>query len=205
MFAVKSGVVEGGLERGLMREFLRNLGKVWTMRDAAGYGTRVGKGLLDDAGGAILEMAISSSILFAMFFGVFELTLASYTYHYVSAAAREGARFAIVRGSTSCVNTRNLSNCNASPTVIGNFVKRLPYPGINSAANMTVAVSYLTATTDTSTGTTLTTFAACASGTCNQPGNLVSVVVTYAFPLTIPFVPKKTINVTSTSQMAVQQ
>jgi len=202
---VKSGVVEGGLERGLMREFLRNLGKVWTMRDAAGYGTRVGKGLLDDAGGAILEMAISSSILFAMFFGVFELTLASYTYHYVSAAAREGARFAIVRGSTSCVNTRNLSNCNASPTVIGNFVKGLPYPGINSSANMTVAVSYLTATTDTSTGTTLTTFAACSSGTCNQPGNLVSVVVTYAFPLTIPFVPKKTINVTSTSQMAVQQ
>src|SRR4051812_29312205 len=104
-----------------MRELLGNLGRAWILMVGPGDGPRVRRGLLDEAGGAILEMAISSSILFAMFFGVFELTLASYTYHYVSAAAREGARFAIVRGSTSCANTPNLANCNASPTVIGNF------------------------------------------------------------------------------------
>lgn len=160
---------------------------------------------LSEAGGAVLEMAISSSVLFAMFFGVFQFSFASYTYHYVSDAAREGARYAIVRGSTSCVNTPNLSNCNASSATIGNYVKNLGYPGIDSTANMTVTTTWLTATTDTSTGTTLTTWAACGTAPCNLPGSMANVVVAYAFPLRIPFVPARTINVTSTSQMVVQQ
>ena len=50
------------------------------------------KSATDETDEAILEIAISSSILFAMFFGVFQLSFASYTYHYVSDAAREGAR-----------------------------------------------------------------------------------------------------------------
>ena len=161
--------------------------------------------LLSGAGGAVLEVALSSSVLFAMFFGVFQTSLASYTYHYVSDAARQGARYAIVRGSTSCINTPNLSNCNASANTIGNYVKNLGYPGIDATANMTVTTTWLTATTDTSTGATLTTWATCSSGTCNAPGNMVNVAVTYAFPLSIPFVPARTINVTSTSQMVVAQ
>ena len=160
--------------------------------------------IMDDAGGSIVEIAISSSILFAMFFGVFEFAWASYAYHYVSDAAREGARYAIVRGSVSCTNTPNLSNCNATPAMISTYVKGLNYPGINPA-NLTVTTSWLSATTSTSTGSTVTTWAACSSGTCNQPQYMVNVVVAYAFPLTIPFVPNKTINVTSTSQMVVQQ
>lgn len=150
-------------------------------------------------------MAASSSILFAMFFGVFELAFASYAYHYVSEAAREGARYAIVRGSTSCINTPNLTNCNAGATTIGNYVKGLGFFGINSTARMTVTTTWLTATATSSSSGSATTWASCSSGTCNAPGNMVNVVVTYAFPLTIPFVPNKTINVTSTSQMVVQQ
>jgi Flp pilus assembly protein TadG len=159
---------------------------------------------VEDAGANVLEMALSSAILFSLFFGVFEVALGSYTSHYVADAAREGARYAIVRGSKSCINTPSLSNCNASPTTIATYVKGLRYPAI-VPANMTVNVTYMTGTTDTSTGQTLTTWAACSSGTCNVPNNMVNVAVTYAFPLTIPFVPKKTINVSSTSQMVVQQ
>lgn len=166
---------------------------------------RVRRRFFNEAGGAIVEMALSSSVLFAMFFGVFQTSMASYTYHYVSDAAREGARYAIVRGSTSCINTPNLTNCNASATTIGNYVKNLGYPGINSTANMTVTTTWLTATTDTSTGTTLTTWATCSSGTCNVPGNMVKVAVSYAFPLSVPFVPKRTISVSSVSQMVVAQ
>ena len=191
-----------------MHGMQRYPGRLWPLQGNEVYKTakRIRRCVVNDAGGAIVEMALSSAILFAMFFGVFELSFASYTYHYVAAAAREGARFAIVRGSTSCTNTPNLSNCNASDTVIGNFVKGLPYPGINAAANMTVTTTWLTATTDTSTGATLTTWAACGTtASCRAPGNMVSVTVTYAFPLMIPFVPKKTINVTSSSQLAVQQ
>lgn len=162
------------------------------------------RGVMDESGGAIVEMAISSSILFAMFFGVFEFSLASYTYHYVSDAAREGARYAIVRGSTSCANTPNLSGCGASATTIANYVKSLGYPGINSTAYMNVTTSYLTASTSTTSSTTSTTWAACTSN-CATPGNMVKVAVTYAFPLSIPFVPKTTINIASASQMVISQ
>lgn len=156
-------------------------------------------------GNTIVEMALSSIVLLAMFFAVFRFTLASYTYHYVSEAAREGSRFAIVRGSESCGNTPNLTNCNASATTIGNYVKSLGYPGINSTANMTVTTTWLRATTTSGGTNTTTTWAACTAGTCNAPGNMVHVVVTYAFPLSIPFVPQRTISISSTSQMVVQQ
>jgi len=58
----------------------------------------------------------------------------------------------VVRGSTSCTNTPNLVNCNASPDTIGNYVKGLGYAGINPA-NMTVTTTYLTATTSTANTT----------------------------------------------------
>ena len=86
-----------------------------------------GQGILNETGGAIVEMAVSSSVLFAMFFGIFEFAFASYSYNYVSDAAREGARWAIVRGSTSCANTPNLTNCGASYTDIANHVKAVSY------------------------------------------------------------------------------
>jgi hypothetical protein len=41
---------------------------------------RACKDAVDETGGATLEMAISSSIISAMFFGVFQLSFASYTY-----------------------------------------------------------------------------------------------------------------------------
>ncbi len=159
---------------------------------------------LDDSGAALVEMALSCVVMIAIFFGVFEFGLASYTYHYVSDAAREGARYAMVRGSTSCTNTPNLSACNATATQISDYVKNLGYPGINATANMTVTVTWLAATTVTGGSNTTTTWAAC-TGTCNLPGNMVNVVVTYAFPLAIPFSTSNTINVTSTAAMVVSQ
>lgn len=173
-------------------------------KEAVGIIDRIRRRVADDAGGSLVEMAISSTILFAMFFGVFEFSWASYSYHYVSDAAREGARYAIVRGSTSCVNTPNLSNCNATAAQISTYVKGISYAGINPA-NLTVTTTWLTATTSTSTGSTVTTWATCSSGTCNTPGYMVNVLVTYAFPLSIPFVPNRTISVNSTSQMVIQQ
>lgn len=160
--------------------------------------------LNDDTGSALVEMAASCVLLIAMFFGVFEFGLASYTYHYVSDAAREGARFAMVRGSTSCINTPSLGTCNATATQISDYVKNLGYPGINASAYMTVTVSWLTATTVTGGTNTTTTWATC-TGTCNLPGNMVNVVVSYAFPLAIPFSSNRTINVTSTAAMVVAQ
>ena len=161
--------------------------------------------VIDEVGGTIVEMAISSTVLFSMVFGVFQISYASYIYSYVSEAARDGARYAIVRGSTSCLNTPNLANCNAGATTVGNYVKGRGFMGIDAADYMTVNTSWLTATTTTGASGASTTWATCSSGTCNAPGNMVRVVVTYALPLAIPFVPKRTVSVTSSSQMVVQQ
>ncbi len=158
---------------------------------------------VNDAGAAIVEMGISCALLFSMFFGVFEIALASYTSHFVADAAREGARYAIVRGASSCTNTPSLSRCGATTDQIATYVKGLNYPGIDPA-KLTVNVSYLTGTGDQSSGSLLTTWA--CTGTCtNLPGNMVNVQVSYAFGLSIPMLPHRVINVSSTSQMVVQQ
>lgn len=140
-----------------------------------------------------------SSIFFAMMIGSFQMMLVMYTFHFVSDAAREGSRYAIVRGSTSCTNTPSLSNCNATADQIRTYVKGLNYPGINPA-NLSVNTTWLTASS-----TMPTTWSACSSGTCNTPGNLVKVVTSYSYSLSIPFVPAATWNLTSTSQMVISQ
>ena len=74
-----------------MHGMQRYPGRLWPLQGNEVYKTakRIRRCVVNDAGGAIVEMALSSAILFAMFFGVFELSFASYTYHYVAAAARE--------------------------------------------------------------------------------------------------------------------
>ena len=60
-----------------MRGIQRNL---WKSKDHHGRpqdGSRVGRTMLDEAGGAIVEMAHFVRDSFAMFFGVFELSFAS--------------------------------------------------------------------------------------------------------------------------------
>jgi Flp pilus assembly protein TadG len=159
-----------------------------------------------DAGSALVEMALSCVILLSLFIGVFEVCLASYSSHFVAEAAREGARYAIVRGSLSCTNTPSLPNCGASTDTISNYVKSLQYPGI-IPANLTVTVTYMSASSSTASGSLLTTWSACNSSTttCNVPGNMVNVQVSYAFGLYVPFVPSNSLNIGSTSQMVVQQ
>ena len=153
--------------------------------------------LLCQDGGNLVEFALVSAVFFAMVFGILQLCLALYTYDYISEAAREGSRWAIVRGSTSCTNTPNLTNCNASTTAISNFVKGLGYPGINATAHMTVTTTYWTWS-----GTAWT---ACTTGTCNAPGNAVQTQVSYALPLSVPYWRATTINLSSTSRMLISQ
>lgn len=162
---------------------------------------RVGRrGILKEEGSAIVEMALSSMVLFAMFFGIFEASLACYTSNYVSDAARRATRWAIVRGSTCTKNSSGMmDHCGATSDNISDYVKGLGYPGINSS-NLTVTSTWYTPST-----TQPTTWTLCTSGTCNQPGYMVKVVVRYSFPLAVPFVPARSLSLSSTSQMVVAQ
>jgi Flp pilus assembly protein TadG len=162
------------------------------------------RGVLREEGASIVEMAfVCFFLILPMFFGIFALSAALYAYHYISEAAREGSRYAMVRGSTSCANTPNLTNCNATSAQVQTYVQNLGYPGINGTSNMTVNTTWYSAT-----GSPPTSWATTACGitaACRAPGNLVKVNVVYNFPLSIPFYGTRTLSMSSNSQMVVSQ
>ena len=157
------------------------------------------KALRED-GGTLVESALASAVLLSIVIGILEMSFALYNFHFVSEAAREATRYAIVRGSASCTNTPNLTNCNATSAEIQSYVRNLGFP---NSTNLNATTTWLSAVSSGSPPTT--TWTSCTAGTCNAPGNVVNVVVTEAAPLAIPFWGTATINLTSTSQMVISQ
>jgi Flp pilus assembly protein TadG len=169
---------------------------------AARFRTR--RGANGEGGATLVETAISISVVLLLIFGVFDFSLAFYTYHYVSDAAREGSRWAMVRGNKSCTQNSNLSGCDATPDEVATYVKGLGYPGIDSVDYMTVSTTWLSA--GTLSGTTGQVWSSCGTtDTCKAPGNQVQVTVSYNFPLNIPFVNQQAFTVSSTSTMVISQ
>jgi Flp pilus assembly protein TadG len=154
-----------------------------------------------EAGAALVETALSAAVMFSVLIGLFEVCLAMYTFTYVSDAAREATRWAMVRGSTSCTNSSsNLPGCGATSAQIQAYVDSLQYPAMN-ASNLTVTVSYLVVST--SSGSAV--WSACVTSPCNVPGNEVRVQVKYQLPLYIPFWRDSSVQIGSTSTMVIQQ
>lgn len=179
----------------MLKSALKNRRQVQTCGRFLQPALRDGRG---ETGSALIESAVSMSILLALLIGLFELGMACYEYHFISDAAREGARYAVVRGSASCTSeSEHLSDCDATSTQIQNYVAGLGYV---SLAESDVTVSWLQATS-----TTPTTWSNCAVGTCNAPGNMVKVVVTHSLPLTVPFMSSNSLSLSSTSEMVISQ
>jgi Flp pilus assembly protein TadG len=146
---------------------------------ASGPGGRISRRAAEQRGTSVVEFALCSAILLTLAFGVLALSLAVYSYHFISEAARQGTRYAMVRGSTC-----QFSNpCTATSDEIQSYVQGLAFPGINP--------SQMTVTTKWPSG--------------KDPGDPVEVTVTYAFPLWIPFVPSQTLTMTSSSQMTISE
>jgi Flp pilus assembly protein TadG len=143
-----------------------------------------------EEGSAILETALSLIILLTFLFGIMETGYALFSYHFISHAAREGTRYAMVRGS-SCSGFA--SACPATQGDIKNYVTTLGFSAI-TASNVTVSYAAYPA------GGTCT-----PSASCNNPGNLVTVTVTYNFPFVVPFVPARTFAMSSRSAMIISQ
>jgi len=155
--------------------------------------------LCRDEGSNLVEMAISSTILFAMLFGICQVSIALYVYQFTSDAARQGTRYAMVRGGTSCTNTPNLANCNATADQVKTWVRGLNSLGIDST-KVTVTTTWCSASS-----TTPTTWSSCSGATSNAPGNVVKVFVSYPLALSIPFSANPSITLSSTSQMVIAQ
>ncbi len=166
------------------------------------WGARVTR---EEEGATLVEMALASVTLLSMLFGVIAISLALYTYNFVSDAAREATRWAIVRGADCSTNTPGLDHCDAGQSDIQTYVRTLSYPGIDPS-KMTADASWYSP----NYGSGSTTWTACDAKTniCSPPnaqGNQVMVTVKYTFPLSIPFWKATTLNMTSSSQMVISQ
>ncbi|MGH9586703.1 MAG: TadE/TadG family type IV pilus assembly protein [Acidobacteriaceae bacterium] len=159
--------------------------------------------LRSETGASLVETAISISILLVLLIGIIEACLAVYTYHFIANAAREGTRYAIVRGNTwseppwdagACAAYTD-SACIASEQNVKDYVTSLAFPGI-SKNNINVAPATFSA---------LGSSAPCSYTTCNAAGDVVKVTVTYTFPFDIPFMPSRSLTMSSSSQMIISQ
>ena len=144
-------------------------------------------------GAAALEFALSCVVLFPLLFGVLILCIGLYSYLYISDAAREACRYAMVRGSACSTNSGFGSACPASGTDVQNFVRSLGFPGIKPS-NLTVTANW-----SANGGTTWS-----ATNTShNVAGDLVRVVITYQYFLSVPYVPRQTFSMTSSAQTVI--
>lgn len=140
-----------------------------------------------ERGSSLVETTIVMGVVLAMLFGIIDFGRAMYTYAFVAQLAREGARWAIVRGSQCTV----LDHCNASQGDIQTYVQSLS-EGATTANKIAVIAGW----------------SSCPAGLSdNAPGCTVSVTVKYPFTFMLPWMPgpKMTINMSSTSQMVISQ
>jgi Flp pilus assembly protein TadG len=138
--------------------------------------------LRSEAGGSLVEFAITIPFMLSFIFGLMELCIACYTHELISEVAREATRYAIVHGAT-CI-TGSGSSCTASASSVNTYALATGLPNIG--------------------GGTLTPSTTYPDGG-EAPGDRAQVKVTYLFPLYIPFVSKTTLTMSATSTMCIIQ
>jgi Flp pilus assembly protein TadG len=137
------------------------------------------------------EMAIAAVAFFSLLFGIVDFGRALYTYNFVAELAREGARWWIVRGTTSCTNSSNgLTDCDATTAEIQSYVQSLN-EGATKAPSIQVSPAPVQCPNNASASA--------------APGCLVSVKVSYPFTFMMGYLPQATITMSSTSSMVVSQ
>jgi Flp pilus assembly protein TadG len=153
----------------------------------------------DESGSSLVEFGVSACLLLMVVFGIIDCSRAIYIDHFCAESAREATRYAMVRGytwnGTPCVSAAS-NNCLATVTDIVNYVTNSAPPGV-SATNLTVRPTW---TGKTPTGDI------CSSSSLNtSPGCVINVSVNYSFNFVLPFLPKNTLVLSSSSAMAISQ
>lgn len=129
-------------------------------------------------GSSMPEMVIAVGALLALIFGIIDFGRALYTYNLIGQLAREGARWAIVRGSGCSV----LDHCNAVSSDVQTYVRSLSEGATNPSSIGVVA--------------------AWPSG--HAAGDTVQVTVSYPFAF-LGVIQGTSINMSSTSQMVISE
>jgi len=136
-----------------------------------------------DEGSTLVEFAVTLPVMFMLLFMFMELCLMFYTRDMISEVAREGTRYAMVRGG-SCPTTSN-PTCKATAAQVNAYVNGIGWPNIGGGT-MTVNTVY-------------------SDPTNESVGSTVQVTVTYVFKITMPFVPTNSITMSSSSKMYIIQ
>ena len=144
------------------------------------------------SGASTVEFAVSFCVQITLMLGLMESAIGIYTFHFIAEAAREGSRYARVRGS-AC--TGAAMACPAAPSDVQAYVRSLAYPGITGSAIQV-----------TSTWSAFPSGSGCSpSVSCNNPGNVVTVTVTYPFMFSVTPLTPNTWHFTSTSASVISQ
>lgn len=139
-----------------------------------------------EEGSALVEFALIALVLLTLLFGIIDVGRALYAYDYVSYAARDAARFAIVRGTT-CSGLSG--GCPAASSDIQTYVQSNA-TGIDTST-LTVASHCLPP------GTTA------YSPPCS-PGTPVQVTIQYGFEFVSPLSPQSW-QMSTSSQVVTEQ
>ena len=147
----------------------------------------------------MIEFCVSTTVLLLGIFAIMDASRAVYSYHYCAHAARQGSRFASVRGASfstvSCLTSSYA--CMATSTDVTNYVKSITPLGF-AAGNLTVATTW---PGTTAAGTTCSP----SAHINNSPGCLVAVKITYAFTFVLPLLPNPNLSLTSTSKVTITE
>ena len=169
-----------------------------------------------DEGSALLEFAFSLGIFLLITFGIMYICMALFAYEYVDFAAREGARWAIVRGS-DCYLSSSMPGCDSSANEsakqiaqsaqdIENYVTGLNYPIVNpSQLHVSVQWYSFSYVNDTAQWTACDNANPPDGTVCNQPGNEVQVTASYPLNFNIPLFGKFSPTISNSSQMVISQ
>jgi Flp pilus assembly protein TadG len=155
--------------------------------DSAKFANRWGS----QRGSSLIEYGVVLVVMMTMIFGLIDFGRAMYAYHFVSNAAREGTRYAMVRGSTC---NSNLSGC-----------------PVQSSSDVLAYLQNVPAGIDPSQLSVNATWNPNNSPSCPvsesiySPGCVVEVQVSYNFSFLLPFVPRNTVVMQSSSQMVISQ
>ncbi len=133
-------------------------------------------------GSTLVELALTIPVLLTFIFGWMQVCMAISTRSLLSEIAREGTRYAMVRGAT-CVNVGGTS-CTATAANVNAYLNGMNWPNVGGSV-IAVATTY-------------------PDGNENA-GSRVQVTVTNVFPFNIPFVSKTSLTMSSTSVMYILQ
>jgi Flp pilus assembly protein TadG len=155
----------------------------------------------DQRATGLVEFALCLVVTLTAIFGVMAVSGSMFIDHIVVSSARQGARYASVRGSNftgvSCATVTS-SSCAASAANVSTYVQYIAFPGGAGSPRLTATATW--------PGTDGSGYL-CTNSVrpINSFGCLVTVKVAYSYEFDLPFLPHKTFIMTSTSSQTISQ